>query len=299
MTLEELIYGRLEDSEDLKKDLTKYNGSPAIFLQKAPDDTAQGWAKDKAQYPRLDYLVDYVHDPERHSSGMITVNIYSSEEEKHPEDLAPAVREALTDVILQTDDRPYAIAWDRTELFELKNSISPDTLVNGAMLTFLLIAFPSQETRNPDPVKGLQEFLHLWDPDSLVIGRDQIEDVYEPSDNRPAFYCRVMNYRTARETFALRWIDCQIAVHVIAPSPEGRAGWTRYLADSLDIPGEVTLLDGSPMLIDVIEIDNGAEYLTRGQLTIKAQYSIPVYGRYAHPLKRPYISDEGGKPRNG
>ena len=305
MTLEELIYGRLAGNKTLQTELAKFCDSPAVFLQKAPDDKADGWAADKAQYPRIDYLVDYVANPERHSSGMVTVNIYSSEESaiaggaKPPEELVPAVRSALTDVILQADDRPYAVSWERTELFELRDSQSPNTLVNGAMLTFLLIAFPRQETKTPDPAKGMEEFIHGWEDGALVIGRDLIHDVYVPSDYHPAFYVRVTDYRSNRETYALRWIDCNLAIHVITPTPEGRSGWTRYLADTLEYYGEVILLDDSPMLIQSIEVDNAAEYLTRGQITVRAQFSIPTY-RYAPPLKHSYFNgDVHGKYDSG
>lgn len=67
MTLEELIYTRLVQEKELAESLAKYEGVPAVFLQKAPDDKAQGWGV--SQYPRADYLVDMTADPERHSSG--------------------------------------------------------------------------------------------------------------------------------------------------------------------------------------------------------------------------------------
>lgn len=48
---------------------------------KAPDDKAQGWGV--SQYPRADYLVDMTADPERHSSGMVSVNVYSDDTGSH------------------------------------------------------------------------------------------------------------------------------------------------------------------------------------------------------------------------
>ena len=53
MTLEELIYTRLVQEKELAESLAKYEGVPAVFLQKAPDDKAQGWGV--SQYPRADY----------------------------------------------------------------------------------------------------------------------------------------------------------------------------------------------------------------------------------------------------
>ena len=140
MTLEELIYTRLVQEKELAESLAKYEGVPAVFLQKAPDDKAQGWGV--SQYPRADYLVDMTADPERHSSGMVSVNVYSDDTGKPPEELAPLVRIALCDVVMQADDGAYCITWARTELFEMNDSQNPNTLVNGCSLTFLLIAFP-------------------------------------------------------------------------------------------------------------------------------------------------------------
>ena len=139
MTLEELIYTRLVQEKELAESLAKYEGVPAVFLQKAPDDKAQGWGV--SQYPRADYLVDMTADPERHSSGMVSVNVYSDDTGKPPEELAPLVRIALCDVVMQADDGAYCITWARTELFEMNDSQNPNSLVNGCSLTFLLIAF--------------------------------------------------------------------------------------------------------------------------------------------------------------
>lgn len=287
VTLEELIYARLTGNEQLREKLTKYIDAPAVFLQKCPDDTADGWHG--IQYPRADYLVDMTADPERHSSGIVTVNVYSNDTGKPPEEIAPDVRKALCNIVMQADERAYCIAWERTELFEMNTVQSPNTLVNGCALTFLLIAFPRQETKMPDPALAVQEFLKQWEPDALIIGKDHIESVYEPSDKRPAFYVRISGHKENRATYALRWIDCMIAIHVIAPTPEGRSAWCRYLADTLHMLGEVTMLDGAPMLAMNLAVDNAAEYLTVGQIAIKAQYALANYGKYAHPLKEHYF----------
>ena len=49
MTLEELIYTRLVQEKELAESLAKYEGVPAVFLQKAPDDKARGGGV--SQYP--------------------------------------------------------------------------------------------------------------------------------------------------------------------------------------------------------------------------------------------------------
>ena len=288
MTLEELIYTRLVQEKELAESLAKYEGVPAVFLQKAPDDKAQGWGV--SQYPRADYLVDMTADPERHSSGMVSVNVYSDDTGKPPEELAPLVRIALCDVVMQADDGAYCITWARTELFEMNDSQNPNTLVNGCSLTFLLIAFPQQITQAPDPALAMQEFLKRWETDALVINKDHIESFYEPSDFHPAIYVRISGTKKKRQTCALTWMECSMAIHVIAPTPEARNSWTRYLYDTLARLGEIILLDGAPLLFDELAVDNAADYLTRGQITIKGQYATENFSEYSHPLKETYFN---------
>ena len=77
MTLEDIIYSRLTTDTTLGSQLAKYGKKPAVFFQTAPDDTATGWGQ-KKQYPRIDYIVDYVSNPERKTSGVLTLNIRST-----------------------------------------------------------------------------------------------------------------------------------------------------------------------------------------------------------------------------
>ena len=46
------------------------------------------------------------------------------------------------------------------------------------------------------------------------------------------------------------------------------------------------MLDDSPMLIFEVSVENAADYLTRGQITVKAQYSIPRLEECMHPLRK-------------
>lgn len=292
MTLEELIYTRLVHQKELSESLAKYENIPAVFLQKAPDDKSDGWGE--RQYPRADYLVDMTADPERHSSGIVSVNVYSDDSGKSPEELAPLVRIALCDVVMQADDGAYCIAWARTELFDMNDSQNPNTLVNGCSLTFLLIAFPKQITQAPDPAVAMQKFLKEWEPDIFVINKDYIESIFEPSEKYPAFYVRISGYKTNRQTYALTWIDCTIAIHIIAPTPENRNSWARYLSDCLNMVGEVTMLDDSPMIMREVSVENAADYLTIGQVKIRAQFAVANYNECKNPLKDSFFKRNGG-----
>lgn len=69
-----------------------------------------------------------------------------------------------------------------------------------------------------------------------------------------------------------------------------RNSWTRYLYDTLARLGEIILLDGAPLLFDELAVDNAADYLTRGQITIKGQYATENFSEYSHPLKETYFN---------
>lgn len=53
MILEELIYKRFTESEELIKLLARFSGRPAVFSPEAPEDNMSGW-ENKKQYPTPD-----------------------------------------------------------------------------------------------------------------------------------------------------------------------------------------------------------------------------------------------------
>lgn len=59
MILEELIYKRFTESEELIKLFARFSGRPAVFSPEAPEDNMSGW-ENKKQYPRLIYNYDLI-----------------------------------------------------------------------------------------------------------------------------------------------------------------------------------------------------------------------------------------------
>ncbi len=286
MTLEELIYQRFSTYEAFSDKLTTYAGRPAAFYQKAPNDKQEGWGEE--QYPRVVYTIDMQADQERKSAGVMQVDLYCDESKNVPEDIEPLIRECLKNLIVKPDGNShYAFAWARTEMFDYIPSgrdRGVSTRIIGATIRFDILEYSQQETSNPDPAKAAQRWLKQLEPSAVVIGEDHIEMFCEPSGERPAFYVRVASYKTNRVTYAITWLDCVLAIHVIAPEPEMRNSWVRWLADQFNIAGEVTMLDDSIMLLQEVSVDTSADYLSKGQITIKAQYSMSRLGAEPHPL---------------
>jgi len=289
MTLEDLIYTRLTARATLTEKLARFGDAPAVFYQAAPGDQADGW-KSKKQYPRVDYIVDMQANPERQTSGLMTLNIWCNEAGVPPEEIEPEVRDALCDVFMQpTEQPPYCLAWIRSDSFEVSGNTAKGTQIIGITVLFDVLAFPSQETTDPDPVLAMNQFVKKWEPQAVVIGTDAIADFYTAEAGRPAFYFRLASMEVARETNTVVWMNASIAGHIFAPTTAARLQWLKYLVDTLAAMGEVTMLDTSPMFLKSIKSDSAIDYLTTGQLQLGVQFGILRRPKYAHTLTEPNI----------
>jgi hypothetical protein len=292
MTLEDLIYRRLIERTELTEKLARFEDVPAIFYQSAPGDQADGW-KNKKQYPRLDFIVDMQANPERQSSGLMTLNIWCNETGTPPEEIEPEVRNALCDVFMQpAGHSPYCLAWARSDGFEVSNNTIKGSHVTGITVLFDVLAFPNQETTDPDPVLAMNQFVREWEPAAVMIGADALPDYFTAEVRRPAFYFRLATLGLERETNTVAWMNASIAGHIFAPTAESRIQWLKYLVDTLAIQGEVTMLDTSPMFIRNIKADSAVDYLITGQLRINVRFGILRRPKYAHTLARTNIPRE-------
>jgi hypothetical protein len=288
MTLEDLIYNRLIASKSLTDKLARFEDVPAIFYQAAPGDQNEGW-KGKKQYPRIDFVVDMQANPERQSSGLMTMNIWCNEAGISPEEIEPEVRSALCDVFMQPAGQPpYCLAWARSDSFEMSSNTLKGSHVIGITILFDVLAFPCQETTDPDPIMAMNEFVKEWEPAAVLIGRDKLPDYFTADENKPAFYFRLATLEMAQETNTVIWMNGSIAGHIIAPTAEARLQWLKYLVDTLASQGEVTMLDTSPMFIRSIKADSAANYLLTGQLRINVQFGILRRPKYSHTMTKAY-----------
>lgn len=284
MTLEDLIYKRMTEDTSLKAALAVYSGKPAVFYQAAPDDTATGW-KQRKQYPRIDYVVDYISNPERKTSGILTLNIMSTEDGVPPEELEPAVRQLLCGIFLTPDDAPpYSLAWNRSDAFtQSKGEMDGSVSIIGITVTFDLYAFPLQTTTDPDPVLAMNHYIEQLIPEAKVIdGIKPLEQIFTPQQETPAFYFRLETIQTQRETNTVAWMDATVACHIFAGGEE--TTWLKYLVDALAVAGEVIMLDTSPMFLQNLKADNTLDALSTGQLRLYVRFGILRRPPYNHPL---------------
>lgn len=287
MTLEDLIYARLNSCEPLTELLTKYNNCPAIFYQNAPDDTDKGWEKRK-QYPRIDYVVDHRKNPERKASGTLTVNIYATEDGVLPENVEVEAKKILCDVFLKPEGgMPYALSWSRSDPFDV--SRDSGSLIIGSTITFDLFAFPSQVTTDPDPIYAINRYVETKMPWITVISdKLDIASYLEPSVGKPVAYFRLDSIQTQRETNTVVWLDGVLVGHIFAAGEE--IGVLQSVLNSLAIDGEITMLDGSPMFLTKLAADNTLDALSIGQMRINVRFGLLRRKIYAHPLTDPNVN---------
>lgn len=291
MTLEDLIYERLIKSQSLPPLLAKFGNAPAVFFQNAPDDNATGW-KGRKQYPRIDYVVDQQHNPERKTSGTLTLNIWSAEDGTPPEEIEPIVRQLLCGVFLVPDNsHPYALTWARSEPFE-SNEKNEGGIIVGATLTFDVFAFPIQVTTDPDPILAINHYIKAHAPEAIIIGADEFERETVPTADKPAFYFRLETIQTERETNTVAWVDAVLAGHIFAAGEE--VTWIKSLFDALALDGEVTMMDDSPMFIRNLKADTTLNATSAGQVRISVHFGLLRRKPLTHTLNHANMGIEGG-----
>ena len=272
MTLEELISSWFIANNDLAGSLARYAKRPAIFLQSAPADNQPGW--DNAQYPRIVYTIDMRADTERKSAGRIVVDLYCDANGMLPEEIEPKIRECLKDLVLAPDDSsPYCFVWAISQAFELENT--KDKRVIGSEIIFDVLEYPEQITTDPDPVMAMNQFLKGTFPEALFLGLDGIPDHHAvATEQHPIIYVRAVTTETDHCSYALAWMNCRLAIHVIAPTTQARNKWVRCINNLIATESECIMSDGSPMRILSSSASSAYDYLITGQISLNAQYTM-------------------------
>ena len=284
MILEELIHKRLTGSEALIKHLASYNGAPAVFGTSPSDESQDGWEW-TTQYPMLVYSFDLQANTERHSAGVLSVDLLCRNTAGiTPEAIVSQVRECLRDVILKPEGgSPYCFAWARTDAFtqEEKNG----GLTTGSEVRFDILEYPSQETTDPDPVMALNKYIKELYPECLIMGYDRMEEITEATAEKPVVYCRLEYADKAQETNTVAWMDGRVAVHILCPDSETRIKMAAAIANRMSLDGEIIMLDHSPMSIKRLQANYKSDYLMDGQIFVTGHYGLLRYQAKPHALK--------------
>jgi hypothetical protein len=269
MDLNELVYRRLSSDSNIAGSLAKFADEPAIFNTEFPNDQDEGWGG-MTQYPRISYQFNWQIDMDRASAGTLSVSVYTEKDPILCERLELFVRDTLKDVLMKAEGQaPVCVSWARTDPYLLEGNA-----ILCKSIEFDILEYPLQESTDPDPIMALSTYIKELVPDSVVLGIDRIGAYTNPAD-APIFYCRLENLQfdpTGYCQNTITWYNCQISVHLLCPDASLRLKLIAGINQRLTCDGEVIMLDTSPMTIRGTTVNNRADYLRSGQLTVNAHY---------------------------
>lgn len=280
--MEELMYDFLIHDPVLVEVLARFAGKPAVFYHKSPNDEDENW--EKPCYPRMDFTVNRLADPQRKTAGTVEFSLWVSNEcgTQLGEDLDQFLEKRLMFLLhgafFTQDGVTTATQWRRSDAFSLtvsKTTLEASTVeVFGLEVCFDLVEFPSQIGSDPDPVLGVNAWLKREFPSMKVIEFDVLPPVWKASDDQPAVYCRYGGMESSRENYSVCWYLGQFAFHVFADSVTERNRWVKVISEGLRVAGEVVLEDESPMFVQKLSVRLDGDPLKVGQLTLLGEYGV-------------------------
>lgn len=272
MELHELIWERLSQDKEIISVVTCFGHLPAIFTPEAPSDKSSGW-HGKENYPRIVFTADLSADEERKCQGNMLLSIYAVNDGTFDfGKTVTAIKKCLCNVLLSPEEGgPYCLAWSRSDGFSIEG-----TNICGMELQFDILEYPCQETTDPDPIDALNTYLKDRFPEATVLWREPVKPVQEIRGASPVFYCRLERDTEdqGRSTFAVTWMNCSMAIHVFAASPEVRGKYTRVITKEIEMDKEFMMLDKSPFLVDSAVLSPSADYLRAGQIKVAGTYGL-------------------------
>lgn len=279
-TVEKLIRKRLAENEQIASMLATYGNAPAIFYQAAPNDKEKAWKR--VQYPRIIFSADSFADAERDKRKMLSVDVLCSTTGTTPEQIEPYVRKALAGVFFTPDNgATFSAKWRDTQAFH-EQSIP---LLVGVTLNFDIYEYPLLETTDPDPVMAICRYAEEWDKNVKVIGRSELEEIFEPSREHPAIWFSKGDTSLDRQTNTVAWLNTELIVHLFAPTLQDRIAWLNQFSQSVALDGEIIMLDNSPMFVQRLQGDVADDEIS-GQLHIGVQYGLLRRPAYAHTMTK-------------
>lgn len=274
--IEQVLYEHLKAHQELAGYLTKYNGEPAVFNQKAAADNDELWDRG-TQYGRVVFAVDLQGDPERIMGGTLAVDIMCKEENQDPDEIEPVLRSAIHGYFFTNGTFVAAAQWKNSAFFTEETD-----QIAGYTVTFDLLAFPVITTTEPDVVRRLNEWTKANFEGLYVINHDTLpETAWKPTDGESAIYWRKLQDTPADwipDTFHTVWRTATIKGHVFSCDAATAAEVARNVTIKLHAVRRLTKKGESQIMTNRRNtVDQGADPLRTGQITVDATYGVVVY----------------------
>lgn len=258
--MERLIRKRLKQNRELSKILAGFDGEPAIFYAKAPDDVDKEFS-----YPQIILSTERFSDTIHGVAGLLNVEIICTNATLTPEPIERLVRQSLEGVLFRGHEI-FLLKWSKSEVFtEPASERMP--LIIGLETTFEIRELPSAETSSPDAIQALND----WAKEVFVVGRSEFEDFFIPSRECPAVWFETEMTRMKGQQAAVVWLEESVRGHVFAPGVRARREWLAFLSRELMTLKAVPLRDGTPLRVTGVEVDYTAEEAS-GQLKITCEF---------------------------
>ena len=283
--IEEMLYQHLLGCEELKPHLGQYAQRIAVFNQQAPDDKDRNW--NGPQYGRIVYAVNMQGDPERKVSGTLYVDIICQDGRQNPDELEPIVRLLIDGYFFSRLELTIAAQWRQSDPFA-----DPTKKQLGVTVQFDLLAFPNQDTMDPDPVALVNQWTRERFPNAYVVGTSSLPSVWTPTVEHPAIYWRMAAINKCSwipDTFACSWQTATLQAHIMAPDRELRASIARQIDNILTLNRRLIFSDGSPLMTDLNnQINPGADPMRQGQVTIEGTFGVSKQIPQVPPMNHIY-----------
>lgn len=278
--IEQALYQHLQEQESLRPFLAEYASQMAIFNHCAPSDKDEAWG-DGQQYGRIVFTVDLSGDPERTMGGRLTLDILCQDGEQFPEEIEPILRPLIHGYFFCKEKFVVSAQWKDTKPFT-----EPANKISGCTVIFDLLAFPISSYA-PDVVNQFNEWSSSFE-NLHVINRDPLpKAAWKPKDGQSAVYWRIAREEQCRwipTTFSTVWMTAIVKGYIFSGTPAEAAEVAKrltiqlYADKRLKKDGAILRAGESPVMVNRnVSVDNGADPLRVGQMTVEATYGTVVH----------------------
>ena len=282
--IEAAVYNHLKAQPELAAYRATYNSEPAVFNQEAPADTDDLWGPG-SQYGRVVFAVDLQGDPERLMGGTMVVDVTCKENEQIPEEIEPIIRALIHGYFFSSGTFTVAAQWKNSSYFT-----QPKDEVTGCTISFDLLGFPVLTTKAPDVIDRINEWtskiegLHVINHDALPA------TAWKPTGTESAVYWRLVQDTQAGwipDTFHTIWRTATIRAHIFSEDIATASTVGRDLIAQLYADKRLIREGESPIMVNQRNaLDNGADPLRTGQVTVEATYGIIIYKKQSETISK-------------
>ena len=278
--IEQALYQHLQEQDSLRPFLAEYSSKMAIFNQCAPSDQDDAWGEG-TQYGRIVFTVDLSGDPERTMGGRLALDILCQDGEQFPEEIEPILRPLIHGYFFCKEKFVVSAQWKDTKPFT-----EPANHISGCTVIFDLLAFPVSNYA-PNVVNQFNEWSSSFE-NLHVINRDPLPvAAWKPCDGQSAVYWRIAREEQCRvipTTFSTVWMTATVKGYIFSETPAeaaevaNRLKLRLYADKRLKKDGVILRAGESPVMVDRnVTVDNGADPLRVGQMTVEATYGTVIY----------------------